>query len=412
MSVDVKTAFLYEKLDEKLYMEQPEGFKVKGKEYKVLRLMHAIYGLKQAPLQWWKVLDESMAKLGFKHLYLDAGIFTHFNKDGCIDVIAVVYIDDSIFLGPNKSKVLAAKSAFMKLWECHNLGETKEFLCMCIHWLNGLITIDQSDYLNKVLQCFRMQDAKGTLMPLPQGYIPTPNDQPVDETVWHKFQQVIGSLPYLMLRTCPDILFAVTKLSQQAANPSNDHLQKALYICHYLMGTKDYMLTYTRKQDGGLCTFVDTYWASDSQTCWSTTGFMMMLAGGIVFWNTHAQKTVAMSSTEAEYMSLSDRCRQLVWTNSLLKELHLDLAPLPLCSDNQGSIFIAQNAVTEKSSKHIDVCYHYIWEVITSGLIELYFIDGQENTADMFTKNLGHVKFHYHQSQLELEFYSLPISDA
>ena len=339
--IDVKTAFLYGKLDEKLYMEQPEGFKVKGQEYKVLRLMCTIYGLKQAALQWWKVLDESMAKLGFKHLYSDVGIFAHFNKDGCIDVIAVVYVEDSIFLGPNKSKVPAAKSAFIKLWECQDLGETKEFLCMHIHRLNGLITIDQSNYINKVLQCFRMQDAKSTLMPLPQGYIPTPNDQPVDETVQHKFQQVIGSLLYLMLGTHPDISFAVTKLSQQAADPSNDHLQKVLYICHYLRGTKDYTLTYTRKQDGGLCAFVDTDWASDSHTHQSTTGFMMMLAGGIVFWNTHAQKTVVMSSTEAEYTSLSDGCRQLVWTNSLLKELHLDLAPLPLCGDNQGSIFMA-----------------------------------------------------------------------
>ena len=141
-----------------------------------------------------------------------------------------------------------------------------------------------------------------------------------------------------MLGTCPNILFAVTKLSDQAANPSNDHLQKVLYICCYLVGTKDYTLTYIRKQDGGLCTFADADWASDSHTCRSTTGFMMMLAGGIVFWDTCTQKTVAMSSTEAEYMLLSDGCRQLMWTNSLLNELHLNLAPLPLCSNNQGSI--------------------------------------------------------------------------
>ena len=73
---------------------------------------------------------------------------------------------------------------------------------------------------------------------------------------------------------------------------------------------------------------------------------------------------------------------------------------------------MAQNAVMEKHSKHINVSYHYIWEVVTSGLIELYFINWQENTADMFTKNLEHIKFHYHQSQLGLEFYSLPISNA
>src|SRR5580692_6685887 len=119
-----------------------------------------------------------------------------------------------------------------------------------------------------------------------------------------------------------------------------------------------------------------------------------------------------MSSTEAEYMSLSDGCRQLVWMDSLLKELHLNLTPIPFCGDNQGSIFMAQNPVTEKHSKHIDVHFHYIHEVVTSGKVELFFVNGEENTADMFTKNLGHIKFKNHRSQLGLEFYSLPLINA
>src|SRR5580692_7577955 len=177
--IDVKTAFLYGELDKELYMEQPEGFKVKGQEHKVLRLLHAIYGLKQAALQWWKALDKSMAKLGFKCLYSDASIFVCFDKAGHIEVIAVVYVDDSIFLGPNKSIVLAAKGAFMSVWECHDLGETKEFLCMCIHCLSTSIILDQTDYLKKVLQQFGMEHANSAPTPLPQGYIPTPNTDPV-----------------------------------------------------------------------------------------------------------------------------------------------------------------------------------------------------------------------------------------
>jgi hypothetical protein len=71
-----------------------------------------------------------------------------------------------------------------------------------------------------------------------------PNTEPVDEELRHRFQQVIGSLLYIMLGTRPDIAFAVTKLSQHAANPSKEHLQKALYICHYLAGTPHYKLVY------------------------------------------------------------------------------------------------------------------------------------------------------------------------
>ena len=72
--LDVKTAFLYRKLDEELFMEQPEGFVQQGEEHKVLHLLRTIYGLKQAALQWWKALDESMAALGCKRLRSDSGV--------------------------------------------------------------------------------------------------------------------------------------------------------------------------------------------------------------------------------------------------------------------------------------------------------------------------------------------------
>ena len=88
----------------------------------------------------------------------------------------------------------------------------------------------------------------------------------------------------------------------------------------------------------------------------------------------------------------------------LLSEIGFNLTAIPICSDNQGSIFIASNPVTEKRSKHIDIQYHYIQDVIAVGHIQVYFIDGDNNPADMFTKNLGHVKFNLFHLQLGLEF--------
>ncbi len=92
-ALDVKTAFLYGQLDEEIYMEQPEGFKVKRQEFKVLHLRCAIYGLKQASLAWWKELDKSVRKLGFKRLYADTGIFVCQHKDSTI-LIMLAYVDD------------------------------------------------------------------------------------------------------------------------------------------------------------------------------------------------------------------------------------------------------------------------------------------------------------------------------
>jgi len=403
-SVDVKTAFLYGELDEELYMEQPEGFKISGKEHLVLRLKHAIYGLRQAALQWWKPLDKSMAKLGFKQLLSDSGIFVYKDKKGAPKVIVIVYVDDAIFLERDMSIVRRVKDLFMKIWECHDLGDTKEFLCMRIVRGNGYITIDQQDYLHKVLERFDLINAKAAPTPLPMGYVPTPNEAPVDKQLRHKFQQVIGSLLYIMLGTCPDIAFAVTKLLQFAANPSKDHLVKALYICCYLIGTSDYRIIYNGRKQRGFIAYADSNWASDIHTRRSTTSYMVMLASGVISWNTRVQKTVALSSTEAEYMSLSDTCRQLQWMHSLFYELGMPIDTIPLCGDNQGAIFIASNPVQERRTKHIDICYHYIRQVLEKGEVALYFIEGSENPADMLTKNLRHVKFLKFQGQLGINF--------
>ena len=400
--LDVKTAFLYGELDEELYMEQPEGFKDPKKKHKVMRLKKAIYGLKQAALAWWRALDKSMATLNCTRLVSDSGLFVNKEKT----IVIIVYVDDVLFLGANKKDISSLKQRFMKIWECRDLGDTQEFLRMRIIKSNGCIKIDQVDYLHKVLQRFNLLNAKTPPTPLPEGYQPKPNSATADPELRSKFQQVIGSLLYIMIGTRPDIAYAVTKLSQFAANPSRDHLDRALYICRYLLGTSQYALVYDGKSNGGLAGFADSDWASDPITRKSTTGFLVKLANGVFCWNSRAQKSIALSSTEAEYMSLSDASRQLVWIRSLFNELGINLSPIPLCGDNQGSIFLASNPVQEKRIKHIDLRYHYIREVIQEKKIELFFLEGSENPADLFTKNLGRIKFAKFREQLGLEFYS------
>ena len=121
--LDVWKAYLYGKLDEEIYMEQPEGFKVPGKEDKVLRLKRALYGLKQAGLAWWRALKQSMEKLGFKSLSSDTGLFLLNERNSF--VIAVIYVDDAIFCGPSKELVQKFKQKFMETWETRDLGKVE-----------------------------------------------------------------------------------------------------------------------------------------------------------------------------------------------------------------------------------------------------------------------------------------------
>ena len=169
--LDVKTAFLYRELNEELYMEQPEGFKIPGQQNKVMHLKCTIYGLKQAALAWWRALDKSMAALGCTRLVSDSGLFINKEKT----IISIVYVDDVLFLGQDKAAIDSLKQDFMKHWECRDLGDVTEFLCMHIRNLKGQILIDQVDYLHKVLQRFNLQNAKTVPTPLPEGYQPMPN---------------------------------------------------------------------------------------------------------------------------------------------------------------------------------------------------------------------------------------------
>jgi len=170
--LDVRNAFLYGELDEEIYMEQPEGFKALGREEAVFLLIKALYGLKQAGLAWWRTLRESMIELGFENLLSDAGLYIFRDEHGF--VITVIYVDDAIFCGPNKSLVQELKNKFMKRWEVRDLGDVTEFLRMRIIRVGRTINIDQCDYLKTVLQRCGMQNAKSTTTPLPAGYMPEP----------------------------------------------------------------------------------------------------------------------------------------------------------------------------------------------------------------------------------------------
>ena len=133
---------------------------------------------------------------------------------------AIIYVDDAIFCGPIKALVQKLKEAFMKRWECQDLGELKEFLRMRITRDGSKIHLDQCAYLRTVLERCGMTNAKAATTPLPTGYIPSKNESGTSSPeLRSKYQTVIGSLLYLMLGTRPDISFAVTKLAQFSANP-------------------------------------------------------------------------------------------------------------------------------------------------------------------------------------------------
>jgi hypothetical protein len=174
----------------------------------------------------------------------------------------------------------------------------------------------------------------------------------------------------------------------------------------YLAGTSDYALVFDGASNKGLIAYTDSDYAADPIKRRSTTGFLFKLANGIISWQSRAQKTIALSATEAEYMALSDCSRQAVWINNIFSELGLNVKAVQICADNEGGIFIASNPVQERRTKHIDVRYHYVRDLLEQKRIDIVWVPTDDNIADMFTKNLGHIKFVKFRSKLGLEFYS------
>jgi hypothetical protein len=183
-------------------------------------------------------------------------------------------------------------------------------------------------------------------------------------------------------------------MSQFSINPSHQHQKLAMHIVKYVASTLDARIIYdgnpvTKHGDGsGFIAYADADWGSNPISRRSTTGHMVKLAHGAITWASANQKTLAHSSTEAEYMSLSDSSRQISWITNLLGELGYQLDPITLCGDNQGSLFLANNPAQNNRTKHIDIRYHYIKECVEQGKISLFFVPTYEQAADLLTKNL------------------------
>ena len=178
-----------------------------------------------------------------------------------------------------------------------------------------------------------------------------------------------------MLGPWPDIAYSIIKMLQFSVNPTEEHLQKALYIVCYLSSTMDPCICYPDLGDmNGFIAYSDMDWGGDIETSWSTTGYAMFLANGIISWLSQRQKRVHLSSTEAEYVGMTETAHQIQWIWNLYEEIGFILGLLPLCVDNQGAIFLASNPAQEGRTKHVRMPEHYIHEVVESGEIQLFYV--------------------------------------
>jgi hypothetical protein len=207
------------------------------------------------------------------------------------------------------------------------------------------------------------------------------------------YQQVIGSLLYIQIGTRLDISFAVSRLVQYASNPSPQHMRLAKYVLAYLRGTADLQLRYDGARGEGLHGYSDSSLGDQADDYHSTSGYVFLLANAAISWCSRKQKTVAQSTTQAEYMALAEAVNQAAWYQSFLMELGYEVSdPIPLHGDNKGAVDLALNPVTGRRSKHIPIKHHAIRKYVEEGLIDLIHTPTNEMLADGLTKPHVHVQ--------------------
>lgn len=396
--LDVKTAFLNGDLKETVFMEQPEGFKVKGSETKVYKLNKAIYGLKQASRSWYeKITDVLQNKLKFSRLSSEPCVFF---RSSCKEIIIIaLYVDDILlFTMPYSEQRINIKKQLMKEFEMKDLGDVHQFLGMQVRRNNGIIYLDQSTYIEKILKRFGMEECKPARTPMEtkQKLVKAENcNDKLD------FRNLIGCLMYVSVCTRPDIAHSVSVLSQFNNCYNESHWKAAKRVLRYLKGSLNYTLKF-QKSGMDLSGYVDADWANSEFDRRSYTGYIFKIGNSVISWESRKQKTIALSSTEAEYMALSDSCKEALFIRTLLQELLGKTINIVIHNDNQSAQKLTKNMMFHARTKHIDVRHHFIRDIVAKNIISLNFMPTEKMPADFLTKPVNKERHAYFVKELGL----------
>jgi hypothetical protein len=400
--MDVKTTFLHGDLEEEIYMKQPEGFVVKGKKELVCKLKKSLYGLKQSPRMWYQKFDTYILGLGFVRSRADHCVYS--KQVGNHFIYVVLYVDDMLLVGNNMDVIKEVKSQLSSKFDMKDLGAANFILGMEIKRdrANRKLWLNQRKYVETILQRFNMHGSKPVKVPIPIGVkLSTdqcPKTQEEEEDMSHvPYASAVGSLMYAMVCTRPDIAHAVGVLSRYMSKPGKEHWTTVKRVFRYLRGTTSYGLCYQGRPGldrvVDIHGFVDADWAGDLDRRRSTSGYVFNLFGGAISWMSKRQAVVALSTTEAEYMAATHASKEAVWLQRLCSGIGLVQQAVRLDCDSQSAIFLAKNPAYHSKTKHIDVQYHFVRDMVEEKKVLLEKVDTLKNVADSLTKSVSTEKF-------------------
>src|SRR5258708_15228585 len=221
----------------------------------------------------------------------------------------------------------------------------------------------------------------------------------------HLYQSMLGSLMYAVIGTHPNIMFTIHHLSQFLAAPSLEHLVAMKQVYQYLSGTRNLRNTYHGNQIGNeLIGFIDLDWAGDLNSQRSVSRYAFIFCGAVIAWSAKKQLTIALLSTEAEYMAMTHAGKEAMFLEHLYGDARiLVMVLIFLLVDNQSTVVLAENPIFHTHSKHIKVWHHWVHEKIEDDSIKLEYVPTADQVANIFMKPLNSEKFQ--KFSLDIPFY-------
>ena len=388
---DAVNAFLNSTINELIYVSCPEG--LPSTPNTCLRLLRALYGLKQSPLLWLQEVSSKLQDLG---LHPVPGIDCLFTNGW---LLLFFYVDDFVMLYDKRhqSAYTAFEKSLLQTYEIRKLGDLSWFLGIRIlrDRAHRKLWLCQDSYIEKLAIKFNLQ-TKRTNTPLLEKELIPYDGVPTNEQIY-SYQQRVGSLTFAATTTRPDISFATSLLAQFLTKPSPAHLEAANHVLAYLNSTKTLAIEYIgqESEDHIFLADTDAAFADDSITRKSSYGYLFRLFGGPIDWKASKQATVTTSSTEAELLSLSETARQAVWWNRFFDSIdfHTD-QDLYISCDNLQTINLMQADTPKLSTRlrHVDIHRHWLRQEVQNGKIHTKWIPTAEMPADGLTKSLPRQK--------------------
>ena len=429
---DCKTAFLHAKIRHPVYARQIPGYPLSDSK-KVLRILVALYGLRQSSFEFYMLFLSLILALGMVRCEVDHGIFVGewtsspdlsvpMPDDGAPLVLYVpVHVDDGLAITNSQPLYAWFLRTLAQRLHIVDLGHCSKFLSILIirdrH--NRRLWLSSHIYVTELLDEWNLSSCRPTSTPFSPSTTDRSSSAPTnslpdisDAELTTKYQRLVGCLLYLAIATRPDIAYYAMWLGQFNAKPSRAHFLAAKHVLRYLSGTKTLALCFGSPSDRvpeSLRGFLqnvgcsDADWASDTIDRKSISGYSFYFEGSLVSWSAVKQKSIALSSTEAEYYAMTHAFKEAIWMRAFLTFLKFPIPhPFPILTDNQAACSLSNSPAISARSKHIDIRHHFIRDHVLAGSFSTIWIPTEDMPADIFTKFLSFPLFSRHRAILGL----------